>query len=315
VHPLSQQAGLLALVVTSGACNAAFNTPQRLDDTRILAIAAEPPQPAVTTSTVLRPLVYVPDGEAVTLSWSWCPLPTVPDDDYACHLDQTGADALFATLGVTAPPLDLGPGESASWPNPFPPAVAAALCASGTTTSPIPFSCPSTGLPVTIRLVVHSARGDLPAVTTVFAPTDTTSTPNQNPVIAGLTLGDSARPIDGEPTVARGTQVPLHALIDPSSAEPLANPDPDGKLFERLSLSWFVEGGDFGSHGTGGARTGFLGDPNDPASPFAAALDNSWDTPNSQDFPKDSVRIVVVVRDSRGGVAWTDGVVHLEPTP
>lgn len=303
--------------VALGACNPAFNTPEKLEAARVLGIAADPPQPAVGASTSLQPLVYVPDGEAVSLSWSWCPLPTVPDDDFACPVDQAAADALFANLGVVAPPLDLGMGDSASLLNAFPPDMAAALCSSGSSISPVPFSCGSTGLPITIRLVVHSARGDLPAVTNVFLPVDPSLPPNQNPLIAGLTLGDPAQALDGSGslTVARGAHMPVRALIDEASSESLASPDADGKLFERLSLSWFVEGGDFGAHGLGGPRTGYLGDPNDPASPFAAALDNTWNTPSAADFPGDTVRIVVVVRDCRGGVAWTDGMVHLEPGP
>lgn len=305
------------VAVALAACNPGFNTPEKLEYARVLAIAADPPQPTAGTGTRLQPLVYVPDGEATGFSWSWCPLPTVPDDDYACHVDQTAADALFANLGVAAPPLDLGSNESALYLNAFPPAVAAALCASGSTISPIPFSCTSTGLPITIRLLVHSARGDLPAITNVYVPTDSGQAPNQNPIIHGLTLGEPAQPLDGSGslTVARGAHLPVHALIDQPSAEPLASPDTDGKPFERLSLSWFVEGGDFGANGLGGIRTGYLGDPNDPESTFAAALDNTWNTPSTADFPGDTVRLVVVVRDSRGGVAWTDGLVHLEPTP
>ncbi len=316
VFPVVQRACLLFLFGAAwGACNPDFNTPEKLEYARILAIAADPPQPATGAGTRLQPLVYVPDGEAIGLSWSWCPLPTVPDDDYACHVDQASADILFANLGVVAPPLDLGTAESAAWINPFPPATAAALCASGASISPIPFPCGSTGLPITIRLVVHSARGDLPAITNLYVPTDPGAAPNQNPVIHGLALGASGQLLDstGQFGVARGVGVPLHALVDESSAEPLASPD--AKPFERLSFSWLVEGGDFGSDGQGGARTGYLGDPADPESPFAAALDNTWNTPGMAEYPRETARIVVVVRDSRGGVAWTQGQARLESTP
>jgi hypothetical protein len=298
------------------ACSAGFNTPEKLEATRILAIAADPPQPPSGTATILRPLVYVPAGEDASFSWSWCPLPTGPDDNYACHLDQAGADALFATLGITqAPPLDLGTGDTASFTNPLAATAVAALCSSGVSISPVPFACTATGLPITIRLVVHAAQGDLPAVTNVFVPADDSLPPNHNPVISGLTIGDPPQPLDSSAPIALplASHIPLHALIDEASAEPLPRPGPDDKPYERLSLSWFVELGDFGYQGKGGVRTGFLGDPNDPESPFAAALDNTWNTPSN--FSAAPIRIVVVVRDNRGGVAWTDGLVHLEPTP
>jgi hypothetical protein len=37
--------------------------------------------------------------------------------------------------------------------------------------------------------------------------------------------------------------------------------------------------------------------------------------PFASDYPPKTSRIIVVVRDSRGGVAWTSGVATLEDKP
>src|ERR1039457_3106835 len=69
-------ASTLALL---GCGNRNFNRPDLLNEPRILAIQAEPPQPTVGTSTTLRALVYQPpvtsDGGAcadpgTTYAWS-----------------------------------------------------------------------------------------------------------------------------------------------------------------------------------------------------------------------------------------------------
>jgi len=108
-----------------------FNTPTLLNKPRILAIQAEPPQPALGASTTLRALVYQPplgDGgtAGVTYSWSWCPLPMSATDPSQCPIDQAVASQLFASLpGV--PALDLGSGETATFTNSFPASMLASL--------------------------------------------------------------------------------------------------------------------------------------------------------------------------------------------
>jgi hypothetical protein len=95
--------------------------------------------------------------------------------------------------------------------------------------------------------------------------------------------------------------------------------------FERLNFAWFIEAGDLGSDGQGGRRTGYLPDISDPAGAgpdggldttlFERALSNTWTLPLSTDYPPKTSRIIVVVRDSRGGVAWTSGVATLQDKP
>lgn len=75
-------------------------------------------------------------------------------------------------------------------------------------------------------------------------------------------------------------------------------------------MSWYDECGDFGANGLGGRRTGYLGDPSNANSTFENATQNTWNIPKdgcASDYP----RMIVVVRDNRGGVAWTDGAAQV----
>jgi hypothetical protein len=76
-------------------------------------------------------------------------------------------------------------------------------------------------------------------------------------------------------------------------------------------MSWYAECGDFGANGLGGDRTGYLGDPNNPNSQFDVALENTWNIPKTEGCPIDYASLFVVVRDNRGGVAWTSGKAHV----
>jgi hypothetical protein len=375
----------LALVLL--ACSSRdFNTPALLSKPRILAIQAEPPQPALGASTTLRPLVYLPppssvDGGNATMivtgySWSWCPLATSSSNDYACPIGQDAGDSLLPGL----PSLDLGTGETATFTNPFPASVLGALCNGNLDAIPglaavassmgsvaagggLTFNCTIAGFPITVRLTVtlalHTSAGDLPvgdlpAVFTVYLPINDAIAPNVNPVVGGisayLSLSDAvgtnlSQAVDGgavdnsghrldeagTPQLVRNTTVTLlldmplsdsELLPDPNQVLPSIDPNnpnsvlgPKGSDTERLYVDWFAEGGDFSEDGAvGGITTSFLGmDPNDAISPFGAASENYWNIPKLEDYSADRARVIVVVRDSRGGVTWTSGVASFLP--
>jgi hypothetical protein len=76
-----------------------------------------------------------------------------------------------------------------------------------------------------------------------------------------------------------------------------------------------VEGGDLVDQGgLGGADTGY--NPYAaPPQPFPNAVETYWKTPKQLAYNKDRARIIVVVRDDRGGVAWASAAVTLESQP
>ena len=141
----------------------------------------------------------------------------------------------------------------------------------------------------------------------------------------------------GSVPVLRNQHVSIQLDVPFASSEPMSQPwmlddvyDSNGNLlgtmqFERLNFAWFIEAGDLGNNGLGGRRTGYLPDISDPngAGPdggldttlFQQAISNTWTLPLSGDYPPQTSRIIVVVRDSRGGVTWTSGVAKLEDKP
>jgi hypothetical protein len=330
------------------ACSSSdFNTPTLLNKPRILAIKADPAQPALGASTTLSALVYQPPvadgadaGVSVTgYSWSWCPLATSSADGFTCPISQDAANQLFASLGVTgAPLLTLPDGETAKFTNPFPAPVLANLCVYGlAATSGSPganFACTIAGFPITINLVVHTTVAgepkDLAAVFFVYLPINDAVAANLNPLVNGIKVFDHQLDQMGTQEVPRNFGVPVFLVMDSPSAEQLPDPNdvlppskyppPDPKYpplgpniapYEQLTMSWYAECGDFGANGLGGDRTGYLGDPNNPNSQFDVALENTWNIPKTEGCPIDYASLFVVVRDNRGGVAWTSGKAHV----
>jgi len=135
-------------------------------------------------------------------------------------------------------------------------------------------------------------------------------------------------------TVKRDKHVGLKLDMDINTAEHLAVPstidyDSTHKLtrhYEHLDIAWYAEAGDFTGEGKG-ENTGFLptawpagqdnapsANPDDLAS-FDFNTTNTWDLPRHEDYKHDTARIIIVLRDGRGGVTWSSKLVNLETTP
>jgi hypothetical protein len=173
-------------------------------------------------------------------------------------------------------------------------------------------------------------------------PTDDGGAPVQPPELDGgqssPDLGhdgpDGSVPLAEDPVVMvkRDKHVGLQLDVDISTAEHLAVPlaiDYDSRedtirRYEHLQFSWYAEAGDFSGRGRG-RNTGYLPTalPADQDSPpseqdianFQFNTTNTWDLPKTEDYSYSTARIVVVVRDGRGGVGWTTKQVSLEDHP
>lgn len=335
---------LLLLLAGPSACDDTISSSSQLNRLRLLAVQAEPPNPRLGEVTVLRPLVYLPQGESVTYEWSWCPVPTDSRNGYQCPVDQAALDAIAAQAGlVGVPPLALGTDETVAFTNPFPAPLLASLCAGDGAatqlftggieggTSSLVYRCAVATLPVQVMLTIRGSTTDT-GVLSLRLPIDDTTVGNQNPVVTGIavTSPEPIRPLDeaGLVQVPRDQEVKLRAALAPAESETYldlqigANDeyvrDPSGNLVlaptqERLTLWWFAEGGGFVDRTTSWG----LGDvdTNGQPQPFGAATDNPWTTPKVDDYGRASSLVLVVVRDGRGGVAWTRGVASLEDTP
>ena len=94
----------------------------------------------------------------------------------------------------------------------------------------------------------------------------------------------------------------LNALL---WAEPFTTVDETGATVEdteRLIVSWFVESGD-----TRTQRTSFIAGE----IPIDVTRENFWEPAREDEYARDTSAVYVVIRDSRGGVGWTSGLVTL----
>jgi len=333
----------LALANTVG-CGEELTPKTKLKSPRILAVQADPVNPGVGESSTFTPLVYLPPGETAAYSWSWCPVPTNPDDGYLCPLDQAGLDALTAALGLAGvPPLDLGTDSTAVFTNPFPTALAAAVCANdpavlqvlygvaaaaGSGATPGLFECGLATMPVQIKLVLLGATDIDVGVFSLNVPIDDTTPRNLNPVVRGLwdmTTPPGVRVDDvGSVIVPIGAEVEVAVDMDETVSETILDritlPDGEyqrdaagnlvlGPSRERITVSWFKERGglDKGSTGFNIKARDAQGNP----IPFDVARKNTWTAPEEAAAVGTTARLIAVVRDGRGGVAWTSGVFGL----
>jgi hypothetical protein len=337
---------VLALTFLTGliACDNDISSASQLRRVRLLAVQAEPPNPAFGESTRLRPLVYLPPGESVTYEWSWCPVPTSSADGYRCPVDQAAVDNLAVLAGLTGlPPLFLGTTETIEFTNPFPPSLLASLCKGDSAAIRLflgnasegkthqDYTCTLATLPVQVMLTIRGSITDT-GVLPLYLPIDETTPGNQNPVITNVSVisPEPVRILDdtGLTTVPRDRKVKLHAGVDITQAEVYLDRlvEKDGAFLkdsagqnlvgptrERLTLLWFSEGGGFIERRIGWSARDL--DENGQPLSLNVAIENEWITPKVDDYAASSSMVLVIVYDSRGGVSWTSGGATLEVLP
>jgi hypothetical protein len=305
-------------VLAAGAlgCGEDFDPYNRLTGLRVLAIKAEPPAPALGETTTLTPLVYTPEGAGpVTFAWSWCPVPGPASEGYPCQVREEDLKEAAMAAGLAAPSFDLGTGATATLTHSLPPALLQLICADTPGLPRLSDTDCRGGFPVQILVRAKTASDELISVRTVrlrFAPDHE---PNANPFIDGLTVrledDDMDRPLTDVPeqTLPRAKDTPIKATVSPSVLEMYngrdANLNPVRRQ-EELTLSWFVESGD-----TESARTRFAVDGFRPEKAF----ENEWNPDRTKDYSRDTARLIVVIRDDRGGVGWRSAAVKLGATP
>jgi hypothetical protein len=330
-----------AVVATAAAgCGEDFDPYERLTSLRVLAIQSEvrtepanasggfqvSPGPGQTAT--LTPVMFVPDGDAIdemSWEWRWCPLAGSALNGYQCPF--ASADEVMAMTGLTVPDLALGNADTAMFTNSFPPEIIAGLCAGLPGAS---FAAPNCegGYPIQIEMFVKSTRDPgIHVVSTLRLRIDSPDPeqlpmpPNYNPVLdptadplaAVPVFGAGPMPIpdvaDPAVTLERDRSTPIIVGLAEDQAEPYPGLDDDNKLTdqrERLTLSWFVESGDMEFE-----KTAFIQD----VEPISDTIRNSWTPAITREYMPDTARIVVVVRDNRGGVTWARGNVRLGASP
>jgi hypothetical protein len=300
---------LLPLLLCLGACDDHdFVAASRLDRLRVLALRSEPVVPRAGESTLLTPLVHAPGGAPVTYAWSWCPVKGDAADGYRCPVDDAELAELAASLELpeAPPPLRLGGEPTQVLANVFPAATLAALCREGFRGAKP--DCDE-GFPIRVLLTVESGDARVTATTVLQLPIRDDWEVNLNPEVGALSAQVDGQPVvlGEEPTLlmARLVDHALHVDVDPATAESFV--DAEGEpVRERLSIGWFAETGELEED-----RTAYI----DGLTPFAAMLDNTFRVSTSEQDPGGPTRFYVVLRDQRGGVAWTTARVTVEETP
>lgn len=291
-------------------CGEDFAPYNRLTSLRVLAIQSEPVAPGPDETTTLTPLIFTPqDQEIDSLSWRFCPFPGAPSDGYPCLITQQDLADMGGAGDV--PDFDLGDQPTATLKNTLDPALLKLLCA-GTPEAPDLVDCTG-GFPAQIKLTARLGDEEVVTVSTLRLRFDPDSEQNENPSIDDLVavvggeeqvLGD-----DGAITLPRGEKTVVRARIPDGTAETYAGEDENGdpaEVTEHLVFTWFVETGD-----THAERTGFL----DGQVPLDEALENTWKPGPVDEYPSDTARLFVVLRDDRGGIAWKSATVSLEERP
>jgi hypothetical protein len=306
--------GLILASALGAGCSADFDPYNRLNSLRVLAVRSEPPTPGPGETATLSALVFTPQPEtAVTYAWSWCPFPGPANDGYPCQVTAERA-AMLAGAGVTLPPFDLGTASTAQLAHTIDPAILARLCAGEPGVPALP-DCEG-GFPVQVRLVVSGAGDSVITVRQLRLRYDPATAPNTNPHIDGLsaTIGGVDQPVGDQPTVTlpRDEETVIKAQVPLEVSETYRGKDDDDQpadVRERLVLSWFIESGD-----TDNPQTSFI-QSKTTMIPLERATRAKWTPGKSKDYPASTSRLIVVIRDNRGGVAWRSGIVSLGATP
>lgn len=303
----------VAVALTAG-CAEDFESFNVVSKLRVLAIQAEPPELLPGESTELSALVYEPDGDDISYSWSWCPLATGASTGYECAVSEDDieqlAESVFPGAGDLFPGFDLGHEPTATMAHSIDPMILQGFCdailSSGAPSFVTLPDCEEE-LVVTVRLEVSGGGEMVTAVKEVALKMSDEAVVNSNPVIgdAEATGGGSSGAVEmpqGEATELYGdTTYDLFVAVPQESSEPYVPaptdevPDPE-ETSEAMFMSWFVTGGS-----TDFKRTTFL--------PGEIGLDelgsNSWKTPKA-DESAGAATLFLVLQDERGGVAWTE---------
>lgn len=294
--------GLLIATVTLGGCGPEFDPFNLVKGFRVLGLRADKPELRPGETAVLDALVVSESHGDVTFAWSWCPFSLGAAGGYECAVTEEEMAGLVegapAGSGIALPPYDLGDGPTAEFTYAIPPEMLMLLCQS----TPVPICTQS--YPIQIMLRATGPEGTVTAVREVGLMIRPGPEPNHNPVVGDLSVEgpglDGVVSLDGAAALARDEDYELSVTVPeaaievytPASTEFAPDPPPQQ---ERLTFTWFVEGGR-----TDSQRTGFI--PTEGA--LDEALRNGWLTPTQADESREQLNVTVVVRDDRGGLDW-----------
>lgn len=287
----------LVLLLLLGGCDEDERAePYQVEELRVLAIRAEPPESTDSTPVTFDALVVEGSGD-LTYAWRLCPFAGPAELGYPCLADE------IPEKDIELIPEDLRPcilGETASTPS-----FEATPCSFDTYEFileaaakeqgfPLDLS-PETGLEMSVRLQVTDETGRTVDAIKGFAVTGSES-PNSNPVLSGVVVQEEPElePESGdvweedEILVIDLEEAPiLQVTYDPASAELVSSEESVEAVPEELLFSWYATSGVFER---GRTAPDLMDNEFRPDGDMASADDRIW----------------VVVRDGRGGIGWIE---------
>ncbi|MCK6545209.1 hypothetical protein L6R52_05020 [Myxococcota bacterium] len=296
----------LALLSSTVACDDPFVPASVLTSARTIGVRAEPPLARRDVAVHLDALVYEPSGRAVEHAWVACDPPETLTTPSACD-DGPSILAITSALREGRALSGLPAGMT--------------LLGTSSTADYLLAVDPPTDRDPSTALVLHFARVGDEVLTTrkELLVTADPSVRNTNPVVEYLVVG-GVRLDDGESgRVSRGDDVPSSAITTSTSAERWTERHPDGTTsprIEELRYQWLTTAGRFGVDFVLGSniRDRFVDAGVPDVGPREGGGEPSKDDrgmkvnlqlPSDLDPARTSVDLFVVVRDGRGGVAWT----------
>jgi hypothetical protein len=280
---------MFAVVAALSGCGIDFESPSEVLDLRTLAIVAEPPEVLVADPlppVSLRALIVDPRDptRSVTAHWRACP----PTDDRRC---EQAAEQDREDLGSSTGPL---PEFEASL------TFTESLLLAARREDPLQgFG----GAIVYAEVTVNEGEPDEEVafkeiVLQLDLPEGTT--PNANPQAPTLLRDEAPWAEDEIPTVAPGQELVIEPVSPEGDAEAYSVFRFDLQiqdLEEHLAYHFFSSAGSWNRGETGG--------PPDPIA-TETTLASRWTAPLERTRDGDPVSVWIVVRDGRGGVAWTE---------
>jgi hypothetical protein len=285
----------LALAASCPSCKPELGDRESLvTDTRILAVRGVPPEAAPAEAILFDLLVATPNGpiEKPIASWGFC--------STAKLLTENGAASTACLQPGGTRPLAEGPSAiEVAMPNDacsiFGPDISSADARprdpdiTGGFYQPLRVTV-FNGSTTTLAFGLERIRCTIAAGAQIATEFGKRYGKNVNPELLPLAANDV--PLD-QP-IARGRRLTLRASWPPTSAETYVVFDvAEGRLVDRresLRVSWFATAGSFDADRTGRAET-------EPET----FTENVWTAPDEAR----TVHIYVVLRDARGGVAFT----------
>lgn len=222
------RAPILAVVLALGAagCASDFPPPSFLDDPRVLALVAEPPELGFAERATVTAHTWVPEGLVASGTWRFCPFSLGASVGYACIDPACVQDLTPAGDTVTVVPANN-------------PCIQAALA-----------NAPQAGLPANLpsrieAIVTYTATaGAVTRQAVLRLPVtfpDPPAAPNHNPVILRVEIGGQQMALPegtAQAVLTPGARIPIRAVLGDPETTPAGNR-------EDSVISFFTTAGRF----------------------------------------------------------------------